>query len=795
MLQLKEYQQRALDKLREYLHLAESTNDVDLAFYQLTHAPYRRVEQIEGPPYICLRVPTGGGKTLMACHAVAIAAQDFLRQERCVVLWLVPTNTIKDQTLAALRNRSHPYRQALDAALGRVQVMDVEEALYLTRPTLDSESVIIVSTLAAPRIGDTDKRKLYDQNGALMGHFDGFPPEALAKLEKYNGSDQPIPSLANVLCLRMPIVVMDEAHNARTPLSFETLARFDPSCILEFTATPAIEPPNPSNVLCRVSAWELKSEDMIKLPIRLETSSDWRQTILAASQKRDELEKAAEAERADGGAYLRPIVLLQAQKKNEEITVETVYNCLKDEMRIPEARIAVETGDRQDLSGVDVFADTCPVRYIITVDKLREGWDCAFAYVLCSVRDTSSKTAVEQILGRVLRMPSATRKNRPELNQAYAFVTSHQFADTASTLDALKGALEANGFTPPEAEQAIYPALPTSDWGYGGLFKQETGPTPSERGEKFAVPQLALWIDGELEPVEQSHFLRAQWQLAECDPLLGEAEYAPHGIVPQLYEIDVTKDGAVQSWHVSDLQQRLAVVVPCDINTPERLALWLDRMILHPDVVQTQSLLFLTRVVKGLLQDRGIPLEDLIRERLRLRDAAALKIDGYRREAMKAGFDQILLGVYKKDVEVSAERVFRYDPDRYPLGQPYNGGIGFKKHYYRNIGDMNGEEERCAQVIDFLPNVKYWVRNIERSDMSFWLQTSTDKFYPDFVALLDDDRVLAVEYKGGLHIKEDTEEKTDLGALWEAKSNGKCVFRMVFKENFVQKLQALGGNA
>ena len=95
------------------------------------------------------------------------------------------------------------------------------------------------------------------------------------------------------------------------------------------------------------------------------------------------------------------------------------------------------------------------------------------------------------------------------------------------------------------------------------------------------------------------------------------------------------------------------------------------------------------------------------------------------------------------------------------------GSYEFRKHYYKEVGNLkdNGEEYDCAVFLDTLPEVKYWVRNIERRERhSFWLQTTTDKFYPDFVCLLNDGRYLVVEYKGeDLWTNDDSREKRDLG--------------------------------
>ena len=134
MLELREYQRRSLDALEAYLRKVAELHDAKLAFMHQTERPYRSVPRLPGLPYVCLRVPTGGGKTLMACHAIGIAAKEYLQAEHAVCLWLVPSNTIRDQTLAALRNLRHPYREAVAAAFGgQVTVLDLTEALYVQR--------------------------------------------------------------------------------------------------------------------------------------------------------------------------------------------------------------------------------------------------------------------------------------------------------------------------------------------------------------------------------------------------------------------------------------------------------------------------------------------------------------------------------------------------------------------------------------------------------------------------------------------------------------------------------------
>ena len=214
MLVLKNYQQQTLDVLSEYFNECVHTDNANTAFYSITlknfgiGIPYSPVMELEGLPYVCIRIPTGGGKTLVACHAVGITAKGLLYTDSTVVLWLVPSNAIREQTLDALKDRNHPYRQALESTVDSTVVLDVEEALYVKRPDLDSSTTIIVSTMQSFRVEDTIGRRVYRDSGQLMDHFSNLPAEVNEKLEKGEGG-YTIRSLANALCNRRPIVIVD----------------------------------------------------------------------------------------------------------------------------------------------------------------------------------------------------------------------------------------------------------------------------------------------------------------------------------------------------------------------------------------------------------------------------------------------------------------------------------------------------------------------------------------------------------------------------------------------------------
>lgn len=446
----KTYQQQVLDSVQAYFEACHELPSPSIAFTATTERlwgrgnPYNPLSEFPADmPYFCLRVPTGGGKTWLAAKSVALVNTHLLRTEHSVILWLVPSKPIREQTLRALRDRSHPYHTALREA-GSITVMDLDDAKSVTRATLDTSTTIIVATRQAFQVEDEESRKVYHSSGALMHHFDNLSPtQRGGLLSEGEGAERTTPcSLANTLRLRRPFVVVDEAHNSRTELAFEMLARFRPSGVMELTATPDLER-TPSNVLHSVSAAELKAEEMIKLPVVLETEPNWQQCLADAIGRRDALHNLADEERHSGGSYLRPLVLIQSQPRRagvDTLDFERVRNELISNQGIPANEIAVATGEEKGLEQIDAvyklgIADpTCPVKFVITQKALAEGWDCPFAYILVSVASLSSATAVEQLLGRVLRQPGASHRQTKALNQSYAFVVSRNFAETAGAL-------------------------------------------------------------------------------------------------------------------------------------------------------------------------------------------------------------------------------------------------------------------------------------------------------------------------------------------------------------------------
>lgn len=448
-MELKHYQQTVIDDLQAYLDtlLAHSGNlKTAFADYWQNHArtplaadkiePYH--DKLNGAPNVCLKVPTAGGKTFIAVNAlqaVFAAREYFGAQQPRMVVWLVPSESILSQTLANLGNLQHPYRQKLNVDFsGRVNVLDKEQVLR--GHEFDADTVrhgvsILVMTFDSLKGRSKDVLRAYRENPNLSSFVNLAQPEN--ELAEYDNT-----ALINVLRSLKPVVIVDESHNATTPLSQEMLANLNPCFVLELTATPHEH----SNIISYVGALDLKKEQMVKLPLMISQQRSQADVMMAAITLRHNLETAASAK---AQAHIRPMVLFQAEPRSRDD--KATFDKVKQELLnlgIPENQIAIKTGEINELKNVDLMSPDCPVRFVITVNALKEGWDCPFAYILASLANKSSVVDVTQIVGRVLRQPYARNHVLPELNCSYVFTSSDKFHET---LENVAKGLNAAGFS------------------------------------------------------------------------------------------------------------------------------------------------------------------------------------------------------------------------------------------------------------------------------------------------------------------------------------------------------------
>lgn len=446
-MELKKYQRKVLGALREYAHLTVELGTGGAAYDRLlaedglipgTGDIRRYVDDVNGAPKACIKVPTGGGKTYIAANALHVLAEELGVTTQAVV-WLVPRKEILRQTLRQLRDPSHPLRMAINRDFShRVEVLDKEDGLAgrgLNGPSMEDQLTVFV--LSYDSFKNKDGRRAYAENSSLA---------ALTSYQKAQGDAVDVEgaddtALITALAGMHPIIVVDESHHAKSKLSVEMLRNLNPRFVLELTATPS----NKSNVIARVSAQELKAEEMVKLPVIVYRRDGKTEVVQDAIMLRRRLEQIAIANERQSGHYIRPIALLQAERKDAD-NAET-FRKLKTKLvdaGIPEEHIAIRTGDVDELGDVDLMSRTCPIRYVITVEALAEGWDCPFAYVLATVANKSSRTSVEQLVGRVLRQPYAQHAAYGALNTSYVLTSS---ADFNATVDQVVAGLNGAGFS------------------------------------------------------------------------------------------------------------------------------------------------------------------------------------------------------------------------------------------------------------------------------------------------------------------------------------------------------------
>ncbi len=451
-MELKSYQQTVINDLGEFIGWLEKTEQINVAFEKYWNSkgvslididgtsylkPYDN--SIKGVPRVTVKVPTAGGKTFIACNALKTIFDSFPLDKPKVVVWLVPSDTILQQTVKNLSNPSHPYRGKIDSHFGSAVKVYEKEALLQGAsfgPTEVKEQLsILVLSVSSFSANNKETRKAFQENGYLQQ----FP-------QTYQQLDRLLPNVDETALMQVinqlnPVVIVDESHNVESGLRIEMLNNINPSFIFELTATPREK----SNIISFVDAIHLKKNNMVKLPVIVYNHQDTNEVISSAINLQKTLEAKAITEEQNGGKYIRPIVLFQAQPKSNDDNI--TFEKIKEQLiaaGIPEEQVKIKTSGKDEISKEDLMSRDCKVRYIITVNALKEGWDCPFAYVLASLANKSSAVDVEQILGRILRQPHVTKHQQDLLNFSYVLTSSNNFI---ATLDKIIEGLNKSGFS------------------------------------------------------------------------------------------------------------------------------------------------------------------------------------------------------------------------------------------------------------------------------------------------------------------------------------------------------------
>nr|QBM01132.1 hypothetical protein [uncultured archaeon] len=756
-MELKKYQEKSLEILDRYL---KELNDSGpkRAFIYVANNPYNNSFFGE-IPCICVKIPTGGGKTLVGCHAVTKIMEITLKNkmDKGIAMWFVPSEAIKSQTLRKLKDRNDMHRKILDSYFDNgIRVFSNEEALKIKKEDIENNLCIVVSNLDAFR---KDKRlqsnyKVYQESGNLMAHFQDLGNEKFLEKDEHGTI---INSLANVIRLNNPLIVIDEGHRAKTELSIDFLKDLSPCFIIEFTATPRPQ----SNILVDIHSAELKEEKMVKIPIILESVSQWQQAVTRGILKRNELENLAKKETRDSGDYIRPIALLQAEQEKEGegiITVGKIKEFLIKEHKIDEEEIAIKTSSKNDLEAVNLFSKRCKIRYIITVNALAEGWDCSFAYLLISVANIGSKISVEQIIGRIVRLPYAKERKIPELNNSYIFASAKNFNEAANNI--ISG-LEKNGYSKTDLINA-------SDKNQKYEFE-----ISRRINEDFSVPVISF----EDEPLEFGDLIGEDYIISKENP---EFKFETHYDNDGRVKLDILEG---DKW-IKERQTTLQIVYKDKNFSEKELVLWLDKKLRFHVLDKADKIKFIEKIISYQL--KAYSLSELSINRFVLRD----KIEEF--------IEQILIQHAKKKFNVFANskkisvRAFDKFPDKIIVSEKTNEK--FKNNYYEEVGKLNSEELAFIERLDAetMPNLKFWLRNWEKNEIFYIQGWKPNKFYADFLALTKKGNILAIEWKGRDRASnEDTDYKNEAGKMWEKLGNEKLHFFLVHLGNVEEVLNKI----
>ncbi len=733
-------------------------------------------------PDICLKVPTGGGKTLLATASVSRILDKLLGSRTGFVLWICPNEAIYAQTRKALRNREHPYRHILDQASGgRTLILEKDDPL--NRADVDGNLCIMLLMLQSANRETKESLRMFRDRGNVHGFFppaddrDGHAKwlDAVPNLSYYD--DLTLhwfvvkDSLGNALRAIRPIVVLDEGHKGYSDLALRTLYDFNPCFVLELSATPAdraAKNGNPavySNWLCDIRGTDLDKEEMVKLPINLavRTGHDWRSRLRESLDQLNHLQADADRLNAECARYIRPICLVQVertgknQRDGQHVHTDDAVECLLD-LGVRQDEIAIKTADQNDLDAagqVELTNPKNPVRFIITKSALQEGWDCPFAYVLCSLAPVTSSGALTQLIGRILRQPDTEKTGIASLDECYV-ICMHE--KTKDAVEAIKHGLEQDGMG--DLAALVKPQGDGVDTHAATRMKRRKG---LETLRVF-LP-LVRWVDGDtVRDLDYEMDLLAQTDPLAIDvaALAGKLAHGDEDSTSRFVRI-----GLADGDDLVDVQDRNDVAEALPFDAVHACRAISD---LLPNAWQARELI--GRLVAALV-DAGVDehtignRSSLIIDQLRIHVAKEQDrmAEQLFRQGIASGHIQFSLHTDGKNYEVPKE----FDA---LLSKPLRAltrddGIPVERSLFVPATEdgMNHLERNVACYLDDKKATRWWFRNVARRQYGLqgWRK---HKIYPDLVVSIQKDsgkeRILVLETKGEHLDNPDSKYKRDL---------------------------------
>lgn len=848
----KKYQRAVLDDLSRFLALLGDTGSISTSYSRFWEEkkvivgfggiqPYQNV--LPRIPNVCLKVPTGGGKTFIASCAIKPIFESLPFDKGKAVVWLVPSDAILEQTLKNLADPQHPYRQRIDWDFShRVEVYSKEQLLNGQNfsPTVINEQLsVFVLSYDSIRTSKKEGRKVYQENGNLAAFAKFFNDPAILL------ADADVTALIQVIRHLNPVVIVDESHHASTPLSREMLHNFNPSFVLDLTATPRKE----SNIISYVDALQLKKENMVKLPVIVYNRRSQDDVFGDAVTIRNNLERQAERDRTWTGRYIRPIVLLQAEPKGNDSnkTFEKVKKYLLD-IGIPENQIAIKTADRNELHGKDLLSEDCPIRYIITINALKEGWDCPFAYILATVANRTSTVDVEQILGRILRLPYTQMNDSKVLNISYVITSSNDFHATLervvaglnnagfSERDVRVGSVEEAPEATPHSLPVQMPLLePTCDSDdimidvaavKARIASQEASAATEVTDDTLLAPALSQAADYEqaiaqsgnpdfdsapLEVRSSMNMFRMNEQFAEEASALLLPQFVIPLDIPMLSadthellteshlhegfslrgkdtEIDFTTlDAEIARVDVADTGDALPKAWKLTGTDNRYFREWFNSQPSEKRIENCKQMILAQLSRMNAVNDRDLSgYISRVMEGLTTDQLEDLQQSPYvYGSKIRHKIESLLAAHRKKTFELWFEQGKITCEPTYRLKAAISSTKSistFPKSLYAEEEDMNGLEKDVAWELANLPNIKWWHRNISKTGFNI---NGYINAYPDIIAMTTKGKILMIEPKGDHLENTESREKVEIGRKWQEEANkttNRYRYYMVFRD-------------
>lgn len=354
---------------------------------------------------LVFEAPTGAGKTVMACQALATLIDEMhsrggSKYQECAFIWFAPRR-LHIQSYRSLKGAFAETRKLTPVMfdeLDQSEGIQPGEILFVNWESINKKNNVLVR--------------------------DSESSASLYEITRKTQEELGLPIIA----------IIDEEHmfwSKTADKSAQVLEKINPKIEIRISATPKTTNPREKVAVYRsevIEAEMIKKEVVLNPEIELNFSDELRlneSLIKAALAKRNQLAEAYKAL----GVNINPLLLIQlpndtgeSMTTEDEAVAEQVKTYLKVMCDITEenGRLAVWlAGEKSNLANLEKPDNMAQV--LLFKEAIALGWDCPRAAVLLIFRKLQSATFTIQTVGRILRMPEQKHYSNDILNYGYVY--------------------------------------------------------------------------------------------------------------------------------------------------------------------------------------------------------------------------------------------------------------------------------------------------------------------------------------------------------------------------------------